>query len=345
MARIRSIKPEYWSDRSIARQLSRDARLLYIALWNFADEHGRLPGDPRWVKGNCLPYDDDLDPEAVEQLLEELAAAGKVIEYQADGDPYLFLPNLARHQRLEAAKVPSRLPPPGANGPSPRAETSVPDATEAVPRADQPGRRAYSSAPRTHEPAPNANEPWPGSEPSLGAPADRGELEASALVTIRSESCADKPARGQNRSASGVDEPASGAEVPARIVALQVAGGMEQVVPPPADGADAPRSEVTAQQLIAEYVCGCAKRPPSQVLGQLGKHIAAMLAEGIDPDDLRRGLASWHAKGLHPSTLPSVVHEAMNGPLARGGRQQQTEDLFARAMHRARARDGLEATS
>lgn len=91
MARIRSIKPEYWSDRSIARQLSRDARLLYIALWNFSDEHGRLPGDPRWVKGNCLPYDDDLGPEAVEQLLKELAAAGKVIGYEADGDPYLFL--------------------------------------------------------------------------------------------------------------------------------------------------------------------------------------------------------------------------------------------------------------
>lgn len=38
-----------------------------------------------------------------------------------------------------------------------------------------------------------------------------------------------------------------------------------------------------------------------------------MLAEGIDPDDVRRGLAAWMTKGLHPSTLPSVVNEVMNG--------------------------------
>lgn len=134
------------------------------------------------------------------------------------------------------------------------------------------------------------------------------------------------------------------AEPSAPIVALQVAGGREQVVPPPAGGADAPRSEATAQHLIAEYISGCAKRPPGQVLGQLGKHVATMLAEGMDPGDVRRGLASWHAKGLHPSTLPSVVHEVMNGPPGRGVRQQETEDLFARAMHRARTRDALEAT-
>ena len=38
MARIRSIKPEFWDDRKLAKRASRDARLLYIALWNLADE-------------------------------------------------------------------------------------------------------------------------------------------------------------------------------------------------------------------------------------------------------------------------------------------------------------------
>ena len=42
MARIRSVKPEFWTDRKLARCTSRDARLLYIALWNISDEHGRL---------------------------------------------------------------------------------------------------------------------------------------------------------------------------------------------------------------------------------------------------------------------------------------------------------------
>jgi hypothetical protein len=73
----------------------------------------------------------------------------------------------------------------------------------------------------------------------------------------------------------------------------------------------------TAQGLITEYVDHCRKRPPGQVLGQLGKQIAGMLAEGIDPDDVRHGLAVWAAKDLHPSVLPSVVNEVMNGGSSR----------------------------
>ena len=30
---------------------------------------------------------------------------------------------------------------------------------------------------------------------------------------------------------------------------------------------------------------------------------------GIPADDVRNGLATWHAKGLHPSALASIVHE------------------------------------
>jgi hypothetical protein len=111
MARIRSVKPEFWNDRKLAR-LSRDARLLFIALWNLSDEHGRLQGDARFIKGHCLPYDDDLDLDAVEGLLDELAEHGRVQRYEHEGDPYLFLPTLAKHQRLDSERQPSRLPPP-----------------------------------------------------------------------------------------------------------------------------------------------------------------------------------------------------------------------------------------
>ncbi|MEV8636559.1 hypothetical protein AB0395_33420 [Streptosporangium sp. NPDC051023] len=152
MPRIRSVKPEFWSDRKLARQHSRDARLLYIALWNQADEHGRVLGDPRWIKGNCLPYDDDIDEQAVERLLGELIASGRVQPYIVEDDPYLFLPKLAKHQRLEAVKVPSRLPAPppemaGPEEPPPGgAHLSEPDPGEFVPRADEPARDSDESA-------------------------------------------------------------------------------------------------------------------------------------------------------------------------------------------------------
>lgn len=135
MARIRSIKPEFWDDRKLARRTSRDARLLYIALWNLADEHGRLNGDPQWIKGQVFAYDDDISAATVDILLKELAAPdlGAVVRYEAEGDPYLLLPKLGKHQRLEPGKVASRLPAPPENG------------------------RAYSSAPRADEPEPPAD--------------------------------------------------------------------------------------------------------------------------------------------------------------------------------------------
>jgi hypothetical protein len=136
VARIRSIKPEYWADEDFAVSVpNRDARLLYVGLWNLADEHGRVRGDPRYVKGQLFAYDDDLTPKMIDALLDELAAARKVQRYRSGSGAYLFLPNLAKHQRLEAAKVASRLPAP------PDPDESAPMATvgtdESAPGADE----------------------------------------------------------------------------------------------------------------------------------------------------------------------------------------------------------------
>ena len=156
MARIRSVKPEYWDDRKLAKRTSRDARLLYIALWNLADEHGRLNGDPQWIKGQVFSYDDDLDAGAVAKLLDELArpAVGAVMPYEVDGDPYLFLPKLAKHQRLEPDKVKSRLPePPEATLAPPEPDPTPPPAKtgRSEPGANMSARRADESESRADE--------------------------------------------------------------------------------------------------------------------------------------------------------------------------------------------------
>ena len=117
-------------------------------------------------------------------------------------------------------------------------------------------------------------------------------------------------------------------------------------VPPTADGVEPPSRTLaivgdtpTAQTLTAEWIDHCTDRPPRQVIGQVSKHLKSMLDEGIDPERIRRALAEWNRKGLHPSTLPSVVHEIANrAPAARG--QQATNELFDAAMERALERDG-----
>lgn len=133
MARIRSLKPEFWADRKLARAASRDARLLYIGMWNFADEHARLRADPAYLRGAILPYD-DLTLDEIDAFVDELEACGRLTRYAADDELYLHIPTLPKHQRLEAVKVPSRLP-------EPPAQIGT---NESVPRADPHARNTES---------------------------------------------------------------------------------------------------------------------------------------------------------------------------------------------------------
>ncbi|MEU8711669.1 helix-turn-helix domain-containing protein [Streptomyces sp. NPDC048663] len=75
------------------------------------------------------------------------------------------------------------------------------------------------------------------------------------------------------------------------------------------DETDAP---VTAQTITGEWLERCNKRPPSRVIGQVAKQIKTLLEENIEPDDIRRGLAAWMAKGYAPGAIPTFVNEAMN---------------------------------
>lgn len=86
-----------------------------------------------------------------------------------------------------------------------------------------------------------------------------------------------------------------------------------------ADAAPPEPTPVTAQTIVGEWLDRCAKRPPKQTIGQTSKQIKTLLEDDhIDPDDIRRGLARWMAKGSAPSSIPSFVNEAMNAAPAPG---------------------------
>jgi hypothetical protein len=97
----------------------------------------------------------------------------------------------------------------------------------------------------------------------------------------------------------------------------------------------------TADILVAEWLDHCRKRPPNGVIGQTSKLIKAMLGEGLDPDDIRRGLGAWLDKGLHPSALPSVVNEVMNAaPIRPPPRTKPTADDRYRAIQELKTGTG-----
>jgi hypothetical protein len=112
MARIRTVKPEFWEDEIIGR-LSRDARLLFIATFNMADDEGRLRWTPAYVRAQAFMFDDDLSLADVARLMMELERAELVVSYEGGKrDQRLsYVRNFTKHQRVDKPQ-PSKLPAP-----------------------------------------------------------------------------------------------------------------------------------------------------------------------------------------------------------------------------------------
>jgi hypothetical protein len=112
VARIRSIKPEFWDDDVIG-SLRRDARLLFIATWNLADDEGLLRWTSVYLKSQAFMYDDDLSVEDVEQLMRQLVNAELVFPYKggAAQQRLAFVVHFRRHQKPNRPQ-PSKLPAP-----------------------------------------------------------------------------------------------------------------------------------------------------------------------------------------------------------------------------------------
>lgn len=105
MARIRTIKPEFFTSESVC-SVSPVARLLFIGLWCEADREGRLKWKPKTLKIRYLPVDqcDILDVSG------ELEAEGMINIYTANGVEYCEIPAFKSHQVINNREKESELP-------------------------------------------------------------------------------------------------------------------------------------------------------------------------------------------------------------------------------------------
>ena len=115
MARIRSIKPEFWQDERLAK-LSRDDRLLFLGLISAADDEGRMRGSPLLIKALVFPYEADFDLEAA---LERLVSARRIVRYECDGESFIWVRNFNKHQRIDKPSKSALPEPPADDSPSP----------------------------------------------------------------------------------------------------------------------------------------------------------------------------------------------------------------------------------
>ncbi|OFN78463.1 hypothetical protein HMPREF2526_08400 [Corynebacterium sp. HMSC070E08] len=112
MPRIRSIKPEFWDSPSTARA-DLAVRLVYIAMWNWADDSGRGTANLKELEAFCFPNDDVAELprksrgnsahsagswRSFAEICGEVAEAYGIKFYRVNERPYYVIPNFKEHQ-------------------------------------------------------------------------------------------------------------------------------------------------------------------------------------------------------------------------------------------------------
>jgi len=111
MPRNRMIKTEFWDDQKLAI-ISRDARLTYIALWNFSDDYGVVKGHHAWLKNNIYPYDEKLGIDTFKKWLLELETLKRILPFSQNGELYYYLPKFLTHQTINRPSLQRNPEPP-----------------------------------------------------------------------------------------------------------------------------------------------------------------------------------------------------------------------------------------
>lgn len=111
MARIRTVKPEHWSDKNLPN-ISLQAHLLWIATWNFSDDKGIFEADPLLLKSRIFPRRTDIRTDQVSLWLDQLVKARYIIPFEYKNESYYITRTFVAHQRIDkpqASKIPDNV--------------------------------------------------------------------------------------------------------------------------------------------------------------------------------------------------------------------------------------------
>ena len=114
MARIRTIKPELFSSRTVSAYSDAVFR-TFTGLFCYVDDQGRGEDDAELIKADIAPRIKAKTPKVIAGHLDVLSAGEDppVCRYEVAGVPYFHLPNFvagAKHQRINRPTK-SKLPP------------------------------------------------------------------------------------------------------------------------------------------------------------------------------------------------------------------------------------------
>jgi hypothetical protein len=176
MARIRSVKPEFWTDPAVVA-LPMAARLLFIGCWNHADDYGVLKDDPGRLKLQVLPSDDVDAAELVDLLVEAALLLRRVAP---DGTKVLVVRTFCEHQRIDKRAAGRWGPPEEFSEPPDDTPTSAQSPQIPATPADSPPRTGRDWTGTEETPTPPSDSP----PPRLAAVPDAASPPATDAVRI-----------------------------------------------------------------------------------------------------------------------------------------------------------------
>jgi hypothetical protein len=141
MARIRTIKPTFFRSRSV-KKLTDKAKLSWIALWNLADDEGRLLDELGILTGDLWSL--SLSEKNLDKVLDELHTHGRIVRYEVAGQAFIQVTGW-EHQRINRP-TPSLLPPVPISARSLRAPASLTVGREGKGR-DKEGEASFDAEP------------------------------------------------------------------------------------------------------------------------------------------------------------------------------------------------------
>jgi uncharacterized Zn finger protein (UPF0148 family) len=109
MARNRMIKVDFWSDEKIG-ELSDKAKLMFIGMWNFADDEGIIRANVPYIKSCIFPYETE-SIDTYNRAFLELCESGFILEYTKNKEKYCIIKSFNKHQVINK-KQKSRNPAP-----------------------------------------------------------------------------------------------------------------------------------------------------------------------------------------------------------------------------------------
>jgi hypothetical protein len=188
VSRIRTIKPDFWTDDAVT-ECSVSARLLFIGMWNFADDRGNLERSAKQIKARVFPVDAiDCEP-----LILQLMKHRLLVEYAAGGKKYLHIRGFTKHQVINRPSLggcpvyePSMRTPEGLTEPSVSAHTG----SEGIGRDSEGSRKGSAEGEQPVPPPapeltlqPSAPAAPPASAPKKASPAKKTLLPENFELT------------------------------------------------------------------------------------------------------------------------------------------------------------------